>query len=189
MFGILAQLKLSHLTPLFLSEWVKVTQSCLTLYDPLKSMEFSWPEYWSAFPFSRRSSQHRNWTQVSHIAGKFFTSWATTEVQLKLSHLTPLFLLYLKISRKFQSILFCFQVFYCDLEQVTGTIPEWKCYLSALHYSLVWNKNNFYYKKGSTEISQNYKICETAYKNFISLFLKFLHNLYRNILIYSSHHF
>ena len=152
-------------------------------------MEFSWPEYWSAFPFSRRSSQHRYWTQVSHIAGKFFTSWATTEVQLKLSHLTPLFLLYLKISRKFQSILFCFQVFYCDLEQVTGTLPEWKCYLSALHYSLVWNKNNFYYIKGSTEISQNYKICETAYKNFISLFLKFLHNLYRNILIYSSHHF
>ena len=27
------------------------------------------------FPFSRRSSQPRDWTQVSHIAGRFFTSW------------------------------------------------------------------------------------------------------------------
>ena len=30
-----------------------------------------------AFPFSRGSSQPRDWTQVSHIAGRFFTSWAT----------------------------------------------------------------------------------------------------------------
>jgi len=28
-----------------------------------------------AFPFSRGSSQPRNRTQVSHIAGGFFTSW------------------------------------------------------------------------------------------------------------------
>ena len=30
-----------------------------------------------AFPFSRGSSQPRDWTQVSHIVGGFFTSWAT----------------------------------------------------------------------------------------------------------------
>ena len=29
---------------------------------------------WVAFPFSRGSSQPRNQTQVSHIAGRFFTS-------------------------------------------------------------------------------------------------------------------
>ena len=34
---------------------------------------------WVAFPFSRGSSQPRDWTQVSHIAGGFFTSWATRE--------------------------------------------------------------------------------------------------------------
>ena len=34
---------------------------------------------WVAFPFSRGSSQPRDRTQVSHIAGRFFTSWATTE--------------------------------------------------------------------------------------------------------------
>ena len=31
---------------------------------------------WVAFPFSRGSSQPRDRTQVSHIAGRFFTSWA-----------------------------------------------------------------------------------------------------------------
>ena len=34
---------------------------------------------WVAFPFSRASSQPRDWTQVSRIAGRFFTSWATRE--------------------------------------------------------------------------------------------------------------
>ena len=32
-----------------------------------------------AFPFSRGSSQPRDRTQISHIAGRFFTSWATRE--------------------------------------------------------------------------------------------------------------
>ena len=36
---------------------------------------------WVAFPFSRESSQPRDQTQVSHIAGRFFTSWATREAQ------------------------------------------------------------------------------------------------------------
>ena len=36
---------------------------------------------WVGFPFSRGSSQPRDQTQVSHIAGRFFTSWATREVQ------------------------------------------------------------------------------------------------------------
>ena len=36
---------------------------------------------WVAFPFSRGSSQARDWTQVSRIADGFFTSWATGEAQ------------------------------------------------------------------------------------------------------------
>ena len=36
---------------------------------------------WVAFPFSRASSQHRDRTQVFHIACGSFTSWATREVQ------------------------------------------------------------------------------------------------------------
>ena len=34
-----------------------------------------------AVPFSTGSSQSRNWTQVSCIAGRFFSSWATREAQ------------------------------------------------------------------------------------------------------------
>ena len=34
-----------------------------------------------AIPFSRGSSQPRDRTQVSHIAGRFFTGWATREAQ------------------------------------------------------------------------------------------------------------
>ena len=32
-----------------------------------------------AVPFSRGSSQPRDWTQVSHIAGRFFTMEATSK--------------------------------------------------------------------------------------------------------------
>ena len=59
---------------------VKITQSCPTLCSPIdytvlqaRILE------WVAFPFSRGSSQPRDWTQVSHIAGGFSTSWATRE--------------------------------------------------------------------------------------------------------------
>ena len=34
---------------------------------------------WVAFPFSRGSSQPRDWTQVSRIAGRFFTNWTIRE--------------------------------------------------------------------------------------------------------------
>ena len=37
---------------------------------------------WIAIPFSRGSSQLRDQTQVSFIAGRFFTIWATRETRL-----------------------------------------------------------------------------------------------------------
>ena len=40
---------------------------------------------WGAFHFSKGSSQPRDWTQVSRIAGGFFTSWATREAQISSS--------------------------------------------------------------------------------------------------------
>ena len=36
---------------------------------------------WVAYPFSRGTSQPKDWTQVSCTAGRFFTSWATREAQ------------------------------------------------------------------------------------------------------------
>ena len=41
---------------------------------------------WVAFPFSRGSSQPRDWTQVSHIAGGFFTNWAIREGLMSLAN-------------------------------------------------------------------------------------------------------
>ena len=35
---------------------------------------------WIAYPFCSGSSQPRNWTRVSCIAGRFFTNWAIREV-------------------------------------------------------------------------------------------------------------
>ena len=40
---------------------------------------------WVAFPFSRGSSQPRDGSQVSRIAGGFFTNWAIREEKLMLS--------------------------------------------------------------------------------------------------------
>ena len=65
---------------------VKVTQSCPTLCHPmvytvhgiLQARILAWVD----FPFSRRSSQPKDWTQVSRTAGGFFTSWATREALL-----------------------------------------------------------------------------------------------------------
>ena len=63
-----------------------VTQSCLTLCDPMDCSPPGSSAHgilqarileWVAIPLSRGSSWPRNWTQVSHIVGKFFTVWAT----------------------------------------------------------------------------------------------------------------
>ena len=62
---------------------VKVIQSCPTLCDPMDYTAHGILQAtileWVAFPFSRRSFQPRDRTQVSLIAGSFFTSWATRE--------------------------------------------------------------------------------------------------------------
>ena len=42
---------------------------------------------WVAMPFFRRSSQPRDWTQVSCIVGGFFTVWATKEARLAAKYL------------------------------------------------------------------------------------------------------
>ena len=64
---------------------VKVIQLCPTLCGPMdytvhRILQARILE-WVASPFSRGSSQPRAWTQVSCIAGGFFTSWATREAQ------------------------------------------------------------------------------------------------------------
>ena len=60
-------------------KWKWVAQSCLTLCDPIYGIFQARILEWVAFPSSRGSSQPRDQTQVSWIAGGFFTCWATRE--------------------------------------------------------------------------------------------------------------
>ena len=66
---------------------VKVVQLCLTLCDPMDYTVHGILQArilkWVAVPFSRVSSQSRDWTQVSCIAGRCFTSWATWKAHLR----------------------------------------------------------------------------------------------------------
>ena len=64
----------NQLSPILCNPWTVAHQAPL-------SMGFSWHEYWSGFSFSRGFSQPRDWTQVSCIAGRFFTVWAAREAQ------------------------------------------------------------------------------------------------------------
>ena len=72
---------------------VKVSQSCPTLCDPVDCIVHGILQArileWVAIPFSRGSSQPRDWTQVSCIAGGFSTSWATRE-----AHIFPAIILF-----------------------------------------------------------------------------------------------
>ena len=64
---------------------VKVTQLCPTLCDPMNYTVHGVFQArileWVAFPFSKGSYQPRYRTQVSLIAGRFFTIWATRKAQ------------------------------------------------------------------------------------------------------------
>ena len=62
-------------------KWVQVAQSCLILCDPMDYTVYGILQArileWVTFSFFRVSSQPRDQTQVSCIAGGFFTIWAT----------------------------------------------------------------------------------------------------------------
>ena len=74
------------------TEWVIVTQSCLTLHNPKDCSSPGSSVHrilqarileWVAIPFSRRSSQPRDQTCVSCIVGRSFTIWATREAHMQ----------------------------------------------------------------------------------------------------------
>ena len=61
----------------------EVAQLCLTLCNPMDYTVHGILQArilaWVAIPFSRGTSQPRDHIQVSHVAGRFFTNWATRE--------------------------------------------------------------------------------------------------------------
>ena len=75
--------------PSGMRECVLVAQLCLILYDPMDCRPPGSSVHgifqagvleWIAISFSKGSSTPRDWTQVSCIAGRFFTIWTTREV-------------------------------------------------------------------------------------------------------------
>ena len=95
---------LSH----FFEKWkkVKVAQLCLTLCNPMDCTVLGILQTrilkWIAFPSSRGSSQPRDRTQVSLIAGRFFTSWTMRRPDSNI-----IWQLCLKSEATFIFILFC----------------------------------------------------------------------------------
>ena len=61
---------------LFVTPWTAALQAPL----PMGFLQARILE-WVAMPYSKGSSQPRDQTQASHIAGDFFTIWATREAQ------------------------------------------------------------------------------------------------------------
>ena len=81
---------------------------------------------WIAIPFSRGSSRHRDWTQVSHIAGGFFTIWATRECRSLTYPYSP---------REFiPGYLFvdCTEIFYLEKCWALASKPRWELYLETV---------------------------------------------------------
>ena len=79
-----------HVGLIFHKSESEVAQSFLTLCDP---MDYSLPGScicgifqarileWDAISFSRKSSQPRDWTQVSCIVGRCFAIWVFAKIQ------------------------------------------------------------------------------------------------------------
>ena len=119
---------------------MKVTQSCPTLCNPMdytvRGILQARRLEWVAFPFSRGSSQPRDRSQVSHIAGGFFISWATREALLRPSK-----------AIMFTSL--C-QHGCCTLIQKKGI---WKYYSQKVSGSVLNQVNNEYIKTRSSWIA------------------------------------
>ena len=94
-FSTKIRYQILHLGLLFFEgKWVLVSQSWLTLCDPIDCCPPDSSVHgilqarileWVAIPLSRESSRPRGWTWVSCIARRFFTIWVTKEAPLILS--------------------------------------------------------------------------------------------------------
>ena len=91
---------------------------------------------WVAFPFSRGYSQPRDRTQVSHIADRFVTVWATRNesVYLQVTHGDGLG----RGSNKKQSLLFSRVVVRSKSLQIKFSFPQWTHRLCGRLYLCFW---------------------------------------------------
>ena len=125
----------------------EIAQLCPALWDP---MDCSLPGSsilgifqarileWVAISFSRRSSQPRDWTQVSCTVGRCFTIWATSKVQISMQISLSLLPTYLP----------------CSLQQMNIYFgSEYLGYSNAQNWQLLL-LNNLYSSDGRQRISK-----------------------------------
>ena len=111
---------------------VRVVQSCPTLCGPMDYIVHGILQArileWVAVPFSRGSSQPRDQTQVSRIAGGFFTSWATRKAQEYWSGSLSLLQQIFQTQKSNWGLLHCrwilYQLGYREAQYVPGAVPN-----------------------------------------------------------------
>ena len=125
---------------------MKVAQSCLTFCDPLDCTVHGILQArileWVTSPFSRGSSQPRDRTQVSCIAGGFFTSWATREAQKYWSGSLSLLQRIFPTQELKWGLLLCRWILYQLSYQ--GSPKALKLYIRKImqvNYSIAWGRN------------------------------------------------
>ena len=114
------------------------TQSCLTLCNP---MDWGLPDSsahgilqarileWAAIPFSRGSSQPSDWTQVSSIAGRFFTISGIRETPIRTGK-----------SPKFMWLALFRNIRWKDWCRSSNTLVTWCEELTHLKRPWCWNR-------------------------------------------------
>ena len=130
----------------YMSKWQLL--SCPTLCDPMNYTVHGILQVrileWVAFSFSRGSSQPRYQTQVSCIAYRFFTSWATREAHI-LNDYILLSSYQINYTLKYFTIIM-FLIHLTNLtppsnnsimhyEQCTQFITDYTQFISLLHYN------------------------------------------------------
>ena len=99
--------------------WLFTTLWTLACQAPL-SIGFSRQEYWSAVSFSRGSSQLRDQTSISHIAGRFFTTSTGWEDPLDLYKNPIVFCEFLK------NVIVLHIQWHTNKCSITSSLGKWK---------------------------------------------------------------
>ena len=92
---------------------------------------------WAAFPFSRGSSQPRDRTQVSHIADRFFTVWATSTNFIIVTYLYFFLVIALELD------IYIYMYIYTHTHTHTHIYTHWNCHNFPTQWK-VWEAYKIY---------------------------------------------
>ena len=131
-------------------KWSEVSQSCLTLCHPMDYSLLGSSVHgifqarvleWIAMSFSRGPSRPRNRTQVSRIAGRRFTVWATREALISHSRKpgSKWVTTQLWLSESLRFFGYSSSVYSCHLFLISSASVRFLQFLSFIMPILAWN--------------------------------------------------